>query len=286
MSGPEALASLNSLHGRYDAVFCDLWGVVHNGKRPFAAACDALARFRAIGGKVVLVTNVPKQRDPIPRQLERIGVRRDAWDVIVTSGDAIRTELAHRAPGPMHLIGPPNDTFLWDGLGLEVVGVERARFVCVTGLDDFESEVPDDYRERLVRAGERGLEMVCANPDIVVRLGDKLYWCAGALARDYEALGGKVVMAGKPYAPIYELALAELGHLLGRPPERARVLAIGDGPGTDIVGANRQGIDALFVASGIHEGELHGHAGLDLAVVAATLAKAGAHARFAMAELA
>ncbi|MCY3003068.1 MAG: TIGR01459 family HAD-type hydrolase [Planctomycetota bacterium] len=286
MSAVEALASLDSLHGRYDAVFCDLWGVVHNGKRPFEPACAALARFRERGGVVVLVTNVPKQRDPIPRQLERIGVRRDAWDVIVTSGDAIRGELGRRAPGPMHLIGPPNDTLLWDGLGLELADVEHARFLCVTGLDDFESDVPDDYRERLVRAHAHGLEMVCANPDIVVRLGEKLYWCAGALARDYESLGGHVVMAGKPHAPIYELALAELATRLGRTPDRSRVLAIGDGPGTDIVGANRQGFDALFVASGIHEGELHGHAGLDLAEVAATLAKAGATARYAMAELA
>jgi HAD superfamily hydrolase (TIGR01459 family) len=286
MSLPQALRSLDDVHERYDAVFCDLWGVVHNGKRPFGPAGDALARFRARGGKVVLVTNVPKQRDPIPRQLERIGVRRDAWDVIVTSGDAIRGELARRAPGPMHLIGPPDDSLLWDGLGLELAEVERARFLCVTGLDDFESEVPDDYRERLVRARASGLEMVCANPDIVVRLGTRLYWCAGALARDYEALGGQVVMAGKPHAPIYELALRELGLLLGREPVRARVLAIGDGPGTDIVGANHQGLDALFVASGIHEGELHDHAGLDLAEVAATLAEAGAHARYAMAELA
>lgn len=283
---PEPLLSLDQVQDRYDALFCDLWGVVHNGRRPFAAACDALARFRARGGKVVLVTNVPKPRAPIPGQLDKLGVRRDAWDAIVTSGDAIRAEVARRAPGPMHLIGPSADQTLWEGLAMQLAAIEHARFLLVTGLDDFERQVPEDYRDRLARARARGLDLVCANPDVVVRLGDKLHWCAGALARDYAALGGKVVMSGKPHAPIYELALRELAGLCGREVARARVLAIGDGPSTDIVGANRQGLDALFVASGIHQGALVGPAGFELTEVAATLAEAGAAARYAMPELA
>lgn len=279
-------ADLQSLRERYDAVLCDLWGVVHNGQKVFERAATALVRFRASGGRVVLVTNVPKPRDPIPRQLERLRVPRDAWDAIVTSGDAIRAEFAARAPGPMHRIGPASDTLLWDGLGLELAELERARFLGVTGLDDFDSETPEDYAARLARARELGLEMVCANPDIVVRLGDKLYWCAGALARDYEALGGRVVMAGKPHAPIYALARRELAQLFGRTPDDARVLAIGDGLTTDVLGANRNGFDALFVAAGIHGAELHDGAQLDHARVAAALAAEGVHARYAMAELA
>jgi HAD superfamily hydrolase (TIGR01459 family) len=279
-------ADLQSLRERYDAVLCDLWGVVHNGQKVFERAATALVRFRASGGRVVLVTNVPKPRDPIPRQLERLRVPRDAWDAIVTSGDAIRAEFAARAPGPMHRIGPASDTLLWDGLGLELAELERARFLGVTGLDDFDSETPEDYAARLARARELGLEMVCANPDIVVRLGDKLYWCAGALARDYEALGGRVVMAGKPHAPIYALARRELAPLFGRTPDDARVLAIGDGLTTDVLGANRNGFDALFVAAGIHGAELHDGAQLDRARVAAALATEGVHARYAMAELA
>ncbi len=277
---------LDELRERYDALFCDLWGVVHNGVRVFESAAAALVRFRESGGRVVLITNVPKPRAPIPRQLDRLGVPRAAWDAIVTSGDAIRAEFAARAPGPMHRIGPASDTLLWDGLGLELSSLEEARFVGVTGLDDFDRETPADYGERLARARERDLEMVCANPDIVVRLGEKLFWCAGALARDYEALGGRVVMAGKPHAPIYALARRELADLLGREPDSKRVLAIGDGLGTDVLGANRAGLDALFIASGIHGGGLREGAGLDRAKVEAALAGEGVVARYAMAELA
>ena len=282
---PELPRGLAALRERYDAVLCDLWGVVHNGKRPFERAVRALCEFRANGGRVILLTNVPKPRDPIPRQLDRIGVARDAWDVIVTSGDAIRSELAARAPGPMHLIGPLSDSVLWDGLGMELASLEHASFVCATGLDDFDDEHPEHYAPRLALARSRKLDFVCANPDIVVRLGDRLHWCAGVLARDYEALGGRVIMAGKPHAPIYALALRELAALLQRPVDRSRVLAIGDGPGTDILGANREGLDALFVSSGIHDGELHHEGALDLAKVHATLRTANVSARYALPEL-
>jgi len=282
----ELPASLDELREHYDAVLCDLWGVVHNGQRVFERAAAALVRFRENGGRVVLITNVPKPRDPIPRQLDRLVVPRAAWDAIVTSGDAIRAEFAARAPGPMHRIGPQSDTLLWDGLGLELASLEDARFLGVTGLDDFDRQTPADYVERLARARERGLEMVCANPDVVVRLGEKLYWCAGALARDYEALGGRVVMAGKPHAPIYALARRELERLLGREVNDRRVLAIGDGLATDVLGANRNGFDALFVAAGIHGASLRDGAQLDRAKLAAALAAEGVYARYAMAELA
>lgn len=283
---PALPACLDELRGDYDAVLCDLWGVVHNGQRVFERAAAALVRFRKSGGRVVLITNVPKPRAPIPRQLDRLGVPRAAWDAIVTSGDAIRAEFAARAPGPMHRIGPASDSLLWDGLGLELASLEEARFLGVTGLDDFDRETPADYVERLAHARARGLEMVCANPDVVVRLGERLYWCAGALARDYAALGGKVVMAGKPHAPIYALARRELANLLGRESDSKRVLAIGDGLATDVLGANRNGFDALFVAAGIHGGALRDGAELDRAKVAAALAAEGAVARYAMAELA
>jgi len=282
---PEAPESLLSLRERYDAVLCDLWGVVHNGQRPFASAVRALSDFRASGGRVILLTNVPKPRGPIPRQLDRIGVARDAWDLIVTSGDAIRSELATRAPGPMHLIGPRSDSVLWDGLGMRLAELEAAAFLGVTGLDDFDADEPEHYRERLARARELDLEMVCANPDIVVRLGERLHWCAGVLARDYEAIGGRVIMAGKPHAPIYALALRELEGLLGRPVDRTRVLAIGDGIGTDMRGANREQLDALFIASGIHRDEVHADSALDLVATARALAAEAVHARYALAEL-
>lgn len=282
----QTLASLDERADRYDAVFCDVWGVVHNGRAPFAPALAALQRFRANGGKVILLTNVPKPRAPIPGQLDRLGVPRDAWDAIVTSGDAIRAELAARAPGPMYKIGPDHDAVLWDGLGLARAELDEAAFVAISGLNRDGEENPEDYADLLARARARDLELLCANPDIVVRVGDRLYWCAGALARDYEALGGRVIMAGKPHAPIYELAFQELAALLGRDGDRARVLAIGDGIGTDVRGANDQGLDCLFIASGMHGEALWTDGALDLAKARAALAAEGARAAYVMAGLA
>jgi len=202
----EVLRSIDAIADRYDAMFCDLWGVVHNGRTPYAEAVEALRRLRAAGKTVILLTNVPKPRDSIPGQLDRMGVPRDAWDAIVTSGDAIRAELKVRAPGPMYRIGPGEyDRPLWEGLGLEEAPLEQARFIGISGLNH-DDETPADYADLIRVAKARDLEMLCANPDIIVQFGDRMIWCAGAIARDYAALGGKVVMAGKPYPPIYELA--------------------------------------------------------------------------------
>ncbi|HRO04877.1 MAG TPA: HAD hydrolase-like protein, partial [Terricaulis sp.] len=171
-----------------------------------------------------------------------------AYDEIVPSGDAIRAELAARAPGPFYKIGPPRDKELWEGLGLQQAPLADAAFFAISGLND-DHEAPEAYADMLAAARARELVMLCANPDIVVRVGDDLMWCAGAVARDYAKLGGRVIMAGKPHAPIYDLALRELEALRGRV-ERARVLCIGDGPGTDLRGANEHGFDCLFIASG------------------------------------
>jgi len=273
---------LADLGGRYDAVLCDIWGVVHNGVRAFAPAVAALQRFRGDGGRVVLLSNVPKPREAIPAQLDRLGVPRDAWDVVVTSGDATRAALAARAPGPAHLIGTTEDAVLWAGLGLQFTDLDRAAFLLVTGLDDFFHGRLEDYAERFARARARDLELVCANPDIVVRHGEKLYWCAGALAREYAALGGRVVLTGKPHAPIYALARHALERHTGAPFEPARVLVIGDGPATDVLGANREGLDALFVAGGILAEALDPARRLDLEQATAALRAEGAHARYAM----
>lgn len=288
MAEPELLPSLDALAGRYDAVLCDIWGVVHNGRAAFGPAVQALRRWRAAGGLVVLVSNVPKPRDPIPAQLARLGVPEDAYDAIATSGDAIRAELSLRAPGPMYRIGPPEfDASLWEGLGLAFApDLEAAAFIGVSGLNDDAAETPEDYQSLLASAKRRDLELLCANPDIQVRVGDRLVWCAGALARDYAAIGGRVVMAGKPYPPIYALARAEIARLRGGALPDQRLLAIGDGLSTDILGANREGIEALFIASGLNGRAFFTEDGLDPARVRAALAAEGLFARFAMAELA
>lgn len=276
-----SLASIAQIADQYDAVLCDVWGVLHNGRRIFPAAANALVRLRRAGKRVILLTNVPKPRGPIPGQLDRLGFPREAYDAIVTSGDAIRAQLAKRAPGPMYKIGPASDRSLWEGLGLRFGALDEAAFVGISGLNDY-AETPADYADTLRLARARGLDLLCANPDIVVRVGDQLIWCAGAIARDYEALGGRVVMAGKPHAPIYELAYAELPPDLGK----SRMLAIGDGIATDVAGANAQGLDCLFIASGMHGEALRSDGVLDGAKVNAALAAEGARARYVMGELA
>jgi HAD superfamily hydrolase (TIGR01459 family) len=281
------IASLDEIAERYDAVFCDVWGVVHNGRQAYPAACAALQRLRNAGKHVILITNVPKPRGPIPAQLDRAGVPRDAWDAIVTSGDAIRAELAERAPGPMFKIGPDDyDRTLWEGLGLAQAPLSEAKFVAISGLNR-DDETPADYASVLRDAKARNLDLICANPDIIVQYGDRTIWCAGAVAQDYKALGGRVIMAGKPHPPIYDLARRELAILLGPPAiqENPRILCIGDGVVTDIAGANAQGLDSLFIAAGIHGKALWTNGKLDPAKVDAALAAENAHATYTMAAL-
>jgi HAD superfamily hydrolase (TIGR01459 family) len=277
----QAIASLDEIADRYDAFFCDVWGVIHNGRAHFPAAAAALRRQRLQGKRVILLTNVPKPRGPVPAQLDRLGFPRDAYDAIVTSGDAIRAELAARAPGPMFKIGPGDyDRPLWEGLGLTEAPLDQARFIGISGLNR-DDETPADYAGVLRQARARDLELICANPDIVVRVGERLIWCAGAVAQDYAGMGGRVVMAGKPHAPIYALAYREADGV-----DKARILCIGDGAGTDIAGANAQGLDSLFIASGMHGEALWTDGVLDPTKVDAALAAEDARASYVMAALA
>jgi HAD superfamily hydrolase (TIGR01459 family) len=244
-----------------------------------------MARFQAERGPVILVSNAPRPCGPIHAQLDGLGVPREAWSLLVTSGDATRALLAERAPGPVYKLGPERDWPLYDGIALDEAELDEAAFICCTGPFDDDNDEPEDYREGFLGAVARGVEMICANPDIVVQRGDKLIYCAGALAQLYQSLGGRVLMAGKPYPRIYDLALAEVAARLDRPVERRRVLCVGDGLPTDIRGANAQDLDALFVASGIHAVETRGPDGLDIAAVADLLRQAGLCARWAMADL-
>ena len=282
----KSIVSIDDIADRYDAVLCDVWGVVHNGRQAYPAACAALQRLRNAGKHVILITNVPKPRGPIPSQLDRAGVPRDAWDAIVTSGDAIREELATRAPGPMFKIGPDDyDRTLWEGLGLAQAPLSDAAFFAISGLNR-DDETPEDYADVLTQARARDLDFICANPDIVVQHGNRMIWCAGAIARDYEAIGGKVIMAGKPFPPIYDLARKELKQIAGRDVEASRILCIGDGVVTDIAGANAQGLDSLFIAAGIPGEALWTNGALDPVKVDAALAAENVHATYAMAALA
>ena len=288
MTLPHALPHLGAVAGDYDVLLCDVWGVIHNGRESWAAPCEALMRFNREGGHVVLISNSPRPASDVIAQLDGLGVPREAWKAFVTSGDATRAELAKRAPGPALLLGPERDAPLYAGLNLDVASnAAEAAFVSVTGLVDDEVETPEDYRDRLSIAASRDLELICANPDRVVQRGDKLIYCGGALADLYESLGGRVVMAGKPYAPIYDLAIKEAEVLMGRPVDRSRVLCIGDGVVTDVMGANAQALDCLFIAQGIHGDQAKDADGALDPVRAGDLLKAETtYARYAALELA
>jgi HAD superfamily hydrolase (TIGR01459 family) len=266
----QVISGLGELARRYDALLCDVWGVIHNGRDSFPDACAALAKWRSKVGPVILISNAPRPAEAVGRQLDGLAVPRRAWSAIVTSGDVSRRLLAARAPGPALRIGPPKDDPLYDGLGLAFSDVEGAAFLACSGPNDEDTETPEDYRPVLTAAAGRGLTMICANPDLVVQRGDSLIYCAGALAKLYEALGGEVIWAGKPFGPIYELAFEAAGR-----PDHSRVLAIGDGLLTDLAGAKEQGLDALFVADGVHAAEaMTSEGSIDAARLADLLAPA------------
>jgi HAD superfamily hydrolase (TIGR01459 family) len=285
MTLPALIDGLSDISDRYDALLCDIWGVIHNGREAFPEACAALTRFAETRGPVVLISNAPRPSADVHDQLDALGVPRGAWTGFVSSGDATRILLAERAPGPAWKIGPDRDWPLYDGLGLDFTTPEAAVFIACTGPEDDETETPEDYRDRLALCARRGLLMICANPDRVVQRGDKLVYCGGALAELYAALDGPVLMAGKPYPPIYALALAEAERLLGRPLARERVLCIGDGAPTDVKGAADQGLDCLFIAAGIHGADAVRDGRADPGLVAGLLAAEGLSATYAMAEL-
>ncbi|RKQ69541.1 HAD superfamily hydrolase (TIGR01459 family) [Litorimonas taeanensis] len=245
------LSGLGDIAEDYDAILCDIWGVVHNGKTPNMAACEALERFREERGPVVMISNSPQPSVAIPHSFARIGVPGGFWDAIVTSGDATIDELARRAPGPAFKLGPERDDALYDGLELNFSDLDEAEFISCTGPFD-DDETPDDYRELLGHAIKRDLEFICVNPDVKVRIGDKVVYCGGALAQLYEKMGGRVVYSGKPHDPIYRLSRAWLEEVLGTLPEVERVLCIGDNIFTDLLGAQEQGYDCLFIQDGLY----------------------------------
>jgi HAD superfamily hydrolase (TIGR01459 family) len=255
---PEMIGSLEQISSRYAAILCDVWGVLHNGETAFPPAAAALRQARKGGIAVVLITNAPRRADAIIAQLEAIGVPADAYDRVVTSGDVTR-DLIAAGPRKVFHVGPDRDLTIYDELEIEVVEEFEASSVVCTGLFEDESETPEDYAGMLRRLRARNLPFICANPDIVVERGDRLIFCAGALARDYAQLGGRTLIAGKPHRPIYEAALRAASEIAGTDIGARQALAIGDGMLTDIKGAADNGIDALYVSGGIHARD-YGHA--------------------------
>jgi HAD superfamily hydrolase (TIGR01459 family) len=273
ISQPNAIPILTQareMMSRYQVILCDIWGVVHNGRAHFPEACAALAAFREQGGSVILVTNAPRPHPPIRQQLKMLGVPDASFDDIVTSGDVTLHYIASRVDAPLYHIGPERDLTLFDilaentGIRPPLVSLDKASYVVCTGLFHDDRETPDDYAAALAEMKARKLDFICANPDLVVHVGDRLIYCAGALAQSYEDMGGRVLQAGKPYAPIYERALELARHTRQLATvDKREVLAIGDAMRTDIRGACDFGVDALFVTSGIHRDDVHKNDQLD-----------------------
>jgi HAD superfamily hydrolase (TIGR01459 family) len=238
---------LAELSRQFPVWLCDVWGVVHDGVIPIPSAVSALQNHRAQGGKVILITNAPRPSASVVQHLNQMGVPKSAYDAIVSSGDVTRKLMSVHGAGGLYHLGPEIDVVLFKGLSVKRVELEQATAVLCTGFLDERVETAKDYLPLLNRMKSLGLMMICANPDKVVRKGDVIVPCAGALAEAYEQIGGKVLMAGKPFAPIYDAAL----ELAGKPP-RTQVMAIGDGPETDVKGAHANDLACLFITGGIN----------------------------------
>jgi HAD superfamily hydrolase (TIGR01459 family) len=270
---PDTASLMQRLSEEYPVWFCDIWGVVHNGFDPFPANVATLSRHRSRGGTVILVTNSPRSNLGVEKQLIEIGVDPASHDRIVTSGDVTQELMKAHGGGQVFHLGASRDHSIYDGTGVARVPVEEAHAVLCTGLFDDLNDRLEDYDDLLDDLQRRGLAMICANPDKIVRKGDRILWCAGKLAELYAMRGGKVLMAGKPFTPIYDLALSESRRLTGRGIVKSEILAIGDGPETDIRGAADYGVGALLVAEGITD------ASEGLHVVEAQVIEAVPHAR-------
>jgi HAD superfamily hydrolase (TIGR01459 family) len=258
---------LRDLVGGVDVLLSDIWGVVHNGLVAFPEACEALHSFRKQGGVVILITNAPRPADSVQRQLRKLGVPDDIYDAIVSSGDLTRHFVADHSGQKVFWLGPERDNSIHRGLDPVLAPLAQADYIVCTGLFNDETESAADYLAMMRQARERNLTMICANPDIIVERGDRLVYCAGAIAELYRELGGEVIFYGKPHLPIYQRAMALADERRSHATPLNRVLAIGDSVRTDLAGAHGFGIDCLFVTRGIHAEEFAGIDQLDPAAV-------------------
>ncbi len=251
MPAPNHATGLSQIIDQYDCILCDVWGVLHNGKAIWPDAANALTKAREVGVPVVMITNAPRPQGPVLRQLANMNCPDGVFDELVTSGDVTRA-LIQQLDGPVYHIGPERDFALYEGLDVTFAEPDAAAGIVCTGLFDDYNEHPEEYIDRFKTYINLNLPFICANPDIVVEVVDRLLWCAGALAREYDTLGGETRIVGKPHAPIYDVALEHAERISGKLIARNKVLAIGDGLPTDIKGAADNAVDALFITNGIH----------------------------------
>jgi HAD superfamily hydrolase (TIGR01459 family) len=267
MSSLRFVERLRDIVNGVEVILSDIWGVVHNGLESFPEACEALHTCRPRGATVILITNAPRPADSVQRQLRKLGVADETYDAIVSSGDLTRNFVADHPGKKIFWIGPERDSSIHRGLDAVMAPLEQADYIVCTGLFDDETESAEDYRAMMLQAREHKLPLICANPDIVVERGDRLIYCAGAIAELYRELGGESIFYGKPHRPIYERAMALAAERRGQTTPLDRVLAIGDSVRTDLTGAHGFGIDCLFLTRGIHSEEFEGIDQLDPASV-------------------
>lgn len=248
----QIITALSDISDGYDAILCDLWGCYHNGVKPYAAAISACRQFRDQGGTVILLTNAPRPAVSVKTFLDRIGAPKDSFDAIVSSGEACRAALVGGEHGRAFCyVGPERDLHMLVDVGLAPAPLDQAEAILLTGLRDDTTEVPADYDADIAAWAERGLTVLCANPDIIVDRGEQRLWCAGAIAQRYEEAGGKVIWFGKPHRPVYDLCFDVLNRHRQEDVPKRRVLAIGDGIKTDVKGGIDAGLDMLFVTGGL-----------------------------------
>lgn len=251
----QRINGLSALANNYDAVLCDVWGVVHNGVNAFDGAVTALTEFKKTGKPTFLLTNAPRPNAQVLQQLSKLEIPHSTtFDKVVTSGDVTRG-LVEKIDHPIFHIGTKFDKSIFTGLDVKLVDWCEAGSVICTGLYDDFNETPDDYEELLKNLKSRDLTFICANPDMVVEHGGIMRWCAGALAKKYQEIGGKTIIVGKPHAPVYEHAHALLNKFAGRKLQKTKILAIGDGINTDIAGALGYGMDVVYISAGIHSAD-------------------------------
>lgn len=250
------------ISGQYDAAFVDLWGCMHNGITALPDAVAAMQKYRAAGGIVVLVTNSPRPWDSVARQINGLGVPDDAWDAIATSGDSARAAMFRGIVGEkIWFMGesPRDDDFfqplqiIENPVNIQKVPLDQAEGIVCCGPFDPLADV-DVNRPEFLYAKTKGLKLLCANPDIIVDRGEVREWCAGALAALYTEMGGESLYFGKPHPPIYDLARRRLAALTNAPSD-PRIIGIGDGIGTDILGGLQEDIDTLFISGGLAAAE-------------------------------
>ena len=248
---------ITEIISKYKVILCDVWGVLHNGKDLFENAVESLLKYSKSGGYIVLITNAPRPSIDVIKQLNQMGLNKNCYNLIVSSGDVTRFWLQSLNKTSLYHLGPERDKSIFLDLDINFSNSKNCQSVLCTGLYNDETDILDDYNDLMNLFLSKKIVMHCANPDLTVIRGDKTILCAGSLAEYYANKGGQVKYFGKPFEYIYEFAIKEVNKNNNFKVKKSEILAIGDGLKTDILGAGNFGIDSFFIINGVHKNELN-----------------------------